>query len=400
MTRKRNRFRHLPPTAVPINSTDLQAGLRASETNLAQFQAALATYLGVDQSACKLASSGRTALYSLLRGLITKSPSRRQVIMPAYTCPAVARVVLDLALQPVFVDISMQTMEYLPEQLATAVGAGTLAIVLVHPFGISLAVDDVISVAHNAGAVVIEDAAQALGAKWDGKLAGTRGDFGLFSLGPGKPISTGGGGVAIANNKEDIPSLNDWWSDLPAVSSTGSAAAWARQAAFQFAFHPRGWWAATRVGLHRVGNHETSWGYSIRGLTASQAGVGLSLLPRLDEINAQRRLKANRLREVIEQAHSLINFTVANPDESIFLRFPLLADSEELRERLYNQLWAAGIGAGRLYEQTLPTIFSTTDTASYPGAEAVAGRLLTLPTHHYVTSDDLQTMCEILLNFS
>ncbi len=93
MAKKKHHFRHLPPTAVPVNTSDLQAGLRHLETNLEQFQAALAAYLEVDQSACRLASSGRTALFYLLRGLIAENPSRKQVIMPAYTCPAVARVV-------------------------------------------------------------------------------------------------------------------------------------------------------------------------------------------------------------------------------------------------------------------------------------------------------------------
>jgi len=320
--------------------------------------------------------------------------------MPAYTCPAVARVVIDLALQPVFVDISMETMDFSPGQLAAAVSADTLAVILVHPFGISLPADDAIAAAHEVGAVVIEDAAQALGATWDGKPVGTRGDYGLYSLGPGKPISTAGGGIAVTNHAENISSLNRWWSDLPAVSSAVSAAAWMRQAAFQIAFHPKGWWAATRVGLHRVGNHETSWGYSLQGLSPSQAGVGLALLPQLDDINAQRRRKAAALQEAANRSRSLQTFAISKSSESIFLRFPILVDSEEQREALFDQFWSAGIGAGRLYEKSLPSIFSTTERTSFPGAEAVASRLLTLPTHHYVTNDDMQTMHEILLQFT
>ncbi len=320
--------------------------------------------------------------------------------MPAYTCPAVARVVIDLALQPVFVDISMETMCFVPGSLATVVGNGTLAIILVHPFGIPLPVEEVITAAHEAGAVVIEDAAQALGARWDGKPVGTRGDYGLFSLGPGKPISTGGGGIVIANNAQDIPSFDDWWAKLPEASDMASATAWMRQAAFQLAFHPNAWWLATRVGLHRVGNHETSWGYSVQGLTPTQAKVGLALLPRLDEINAQRRLKASILKEVTGRSRSAKTVSISEMAEPFFLRFPLLAESEEQREMLYDQFWSAGIGAGRLYEKTLPSLFSPDDPASFPGAEAVAGRLLTLPTHHYVTDEDIQIMSDILLQFT
>lgn len=399
MTNKKRRFRHLPPTAVPVTASDLGAGLRMPDNVLEQFQNALAAYLGVDGNACKLASSGRTALYFLLRGLKEANPSRRQVVMPAYTCPAVARVVIDLALQPVFVDISMETLDFAPGRLAPSVSKETLAVILVHPFGIALPAAGTIAAAHEAGAIVIEDAAQALGAKWDGEPVGTRGDYGLFSLGPGKPISTAGGGIVVTKHDQNIPALNNWWADLPDSAGSVAATAWIRQAAFQLAFHPKGWWAATRVGLHRVGNHETSWGYNLSGLAPSQAGVGLALLPRLDVINAQRCRRAAALQKAAAHSNRLQNFVVSEDSGTIFLRFPILAESEEQREALFEEFWSAGIGAGRLYEKSLPAIFSTREQALFPGAEAIASRLLTLPTHHYVTEDDMEAMGEILRGF-
>ncbi len=145
MTFKKNRFRHLPPTAVPIKTSDLAAGLRTSKETLEHFRSDLANYLDIRPEACKLASSGRTALYCLLQGLKSEQPDRSQIIMPAYTCPAVARVAIDLKLQPIFVDLSPQTMRYNLDQLATAVGSNTVAVVLVHPFGIPLPIDEIIS---------------------------------------------------------------------------------------------------------------------------------------------------------------------------------------------------------------------------------------------------------------
>jgi dTDP-4-amino-4,6-dideoxygalactose transaminase len=139
-----------------------------------------------------------------------------------------------------------------------------------------------------------------------------------------------------------------------------------------------------------MGNHESSWGYNVQGLTATQAGVGLALLPRLDEINAQRRRKAALLQAAISRSRNLQTLTIDKKAQPIFLRFPLLAASEEERESLYEALWAAGIGAGRLYEKSLPAIFTPGSQVSFPGAEAIAGRLLTLPTHHQVTGDDIR----------
>ncbi len=396
MTTKKSRFHHLPPTAVPVTARDLQAGLRTSSHTLDLFQEDLAAYFGINPEALALASSGRTALYCLLQGLKSKQSSRSQIIMPAYTCPAVARVAIDLELKPIFVDLSPQTMRYDLEQLAAAVNDNTLAVVLVHPFGIPLPVDDTTILAHDVGAVIIEDAAQAMGARWDGRPVGTRGDFGLFSLGPGKPISTGGGGIAIANRPDAIPTLNSGWATLPTPGSFGSAQAWMRQAAFQLAFHPRGWWAATQAGLHRVGNHEASWGYSLTKLTTAQAGIGHALLPRLDEINTDRRRHAEILTVAIKQSSTLQTINIREEADPIFLRFPIIAESKQQRENLFNEFWANGIGVGRLYEETLPTIYPAINAASFPGAEIIAHRLLTLPTHHYVTKDDLLTMSRIL----
>ncbi len=393
-------FRHLPPTAVPVRASDLQAGLSHAENALERFRSALATYLGVSQEACRLAASGRAALYCLLRGLQAEDPSRQQIVMPAYTCPAVARVAIDCDLQPIFVDISATSMNMLPQQLARAVSEQTLAVVHVHPFGIPLPFEDLTAVAHASGAAVIEDAAQALGAKWEGKPVGTNGDFGLFSLGPGKPISTGGGGVVIANKQRDIAKLEKWWQHLPQSTGTRSATAWLRQAMLQLLFQPPAWWAATRVGLHRLGNSEASWGYAVHGLAPSQAGVGLSLLPRLDAINSQRRQRASQIREALRQSPNVNTLTIAEQAEPFFLRFPLLAQSFEQREALFDQLWSKGIGVGRLYERTLPAIYFPEQAASFPGATAVAKRLLTLPTHHYVREQDVELMQEILRQFT
>lgn len=396
MAAHKSHFRHLPPTAVPLTGSDLSKGLRPPEKILDSFRGSLAAYLGVQPKALKLASSGRTALYCLLHGLKLTNPSRTQIIMPAYTCPAVARVAIDLEIEPVYVDLSPATMDYDYEQLAANMSEITLAIVVVHPFGIPLPVEDAIAVAKEFGAVVIEDAAQSMGARWHGQPAGTSADFGLYSLGPGKPISTGGGGLAVANQSEGLEVLQRGWRGLPAAGSLASFQAWVRQAAFHLVFHPRGWWAATQVGLHRVGSHEASWGYKLTGLTPAQAAVGQELLPRLDEINNCRRQKANLLAKAVENSTNLSTPVYSHHAEPIYLRFPIIARDKQQREALYEQFWSQGIGAGRLYEETLPHIFNHQKEGAYPGAERIAGCLLTLPTHHYVMDNDLQAMCTIL----
>ncbi len=145
-----------------------------------------------------------------------------------------------------------------------------------------------------------------------------------------------------------------------------------RQTAFQLAFHPNGWWAATRVGLHRVGSHEASWGYTVTNLTPAQAGIGQALLPRLDEINTHRRHQAAILADAVNQSSGLKSIDIDDEADPIFLRFPIIAETNQRREALFTKFWTNGIGAGRLYEETLPSIYSPNNGEAFPGAEAVA----------------------------
>jgi perosamine synthetase len=390
--------RHLAPTAVPIAASDLRRGLSPPASSCAQFETALTRYLAV--ATCKLAASGRTALYLLLRGLrqTASDPERCEVVMPAYTCPSLARVALDLDLRPRFIDISPHTLTFQDEHSTACTGQRTLAVILVHPFGIPQPTEHTQRLAHAAGAVVIEDAAQALGARLGpgGVPVGTQADFGLFSLGPGKPLSTGGGGFVCARDERRARVLDEAWRELPQPSALMSRWALIRLALFSLAFHPTGWWLATRAGLHRVGEHEASWGYTVRGLSNAQAAVGMGLLEQLEAINRKRQENAQRLIDGLQEIEHIHIPPAAETTDPIYLRLPILIDDAERRERLFRRLWQAGIGAGRMYRHALPYYFpQAANGGTFPGADYVARHLLTLPTHHYLTYTDVQHIVEI-----
>jgi perosamine synthetase len=388
-------LRHLPPTATPFTPSDLRQGLSPSAGARAQFEMALTRYLGV--RTCKLAASGRTALYLLLTtlGQAPDHPDRREVVMPAYTCPALAKVAIDASLRPRFVDVSPRSLAYQGD-LEASIGSQTLAVICVHPFGIPQSIEHIKPLAHGAGAVVVEDAAQSMGARFGGKPVGTRGDFGLFSMGPGKPFSTGGGGVLCTRDESYVRLLERAWENLPTPSPVSSVWAMLRFALCKLVFHPAGWWLGTRAGLHRVGEHEASWGYSVRGLSQAQAAVGLGLLERLETINGQRRDNAHRLIDGLGELEFVHIPAPAETAEPTYLRLPLIIDNEERRERLFHRLWGVGIGVGRMYRHALPHYFpQAAGGETYPGADHVAGHLLTLPTHHYLTDGDVERIVEV-----
>ncbi|MCA9925695.1 MAG: DegT/DnrJ/EryC1/StrS aminotransferase family protein [Anaerolineales bacterium] len=381
-------FRHLPPTAAPL----LMPDWRRLEHANADFKSALEAYLGAH---CFLASSGRTALYVLLQTLAAAHPARTEVVMPAYTCPAVAKVAIDVGLRPLFIDISPQTFAFDMAQLAENVTAQTLAVICVHPFGIPQDIGEVMQLARLAGALVIEDAAQAMGARWDGQPVGTHGDFGLFSLGPGKALSTGGGGVLCVNDAAFVQPTADAWRQLKPASQLASGAAWLRYLLLTMAFHPRIWWWAARLGVQRVGNHEASWGYRLTELTAVQSAIGLAGLAHLDKVNEGRRENGRRFWAALQGVPGLQTLPIAETAVPIFLRLPVIIGDTSRSNKLFQTLWQTNIGVGRMYGRTLPQLFSQFAAMPTPGADHLARCLLTLPTHHFMTQSESERILDI-----
>jgi dTDP-4-amino-4,6-dideoxygalactose transaminase len=389
-----------------LSFTEWGRGVNAPAATVAEFAQALGDYLGVPH--LFFASSGRTAL-RLLLDTLARQPhlgGRREVVLPGYTCPALAKVVLDAGLTPRLVDIDPVTFTYPPTALSGAVGEDTLAVMVVHPFGIPVAMGPALAAARSVGALVIEDAAQAMGARVEGRHVGTRGHVGLYSLGPGKPLALGGGGVVVTSDERLATALAQEWASLPTPSAVASGMAWMRLGMLSLAFQPPLWWLATRLGAQKVGGNEASWGYQLSGFTPAQAAVGLALLPRLDVINQQRRDRARQLLAGLADLASLITPGVAtgagaarateNTRQPIYLRLPLLTSTPAQADTIFAALKGAGIGVGRMYGRTLTEFFPQVAGPSLPGSERVARTLLTLPTNYHLREDELTLIPELV----
>ncbi len=403
--------RHTPPTGAPLSWAAWRAGLSADGEAVSTFEAALAAYLRVD--ACFTAASGRTAFYLLLTALrdLPHLAGRSEVVLPGYTCPSVAKVVLDAGLSLRLVDQEPQTLNFRPDALAAAVGEQTLAVILVHPFGLAVDVEPARQCAHAAGALLIEDVAQSLGATQAGHALGTLGDVGLFSFGPGKPLSLGGGGLLATSDATLAAALRARWAALPTAGGVAArqtnAANWLRLGLFNLAFQPTFWWWAARLGAQRVGENEASWGYRMARLAPAQAAVGLQLLPDLNGVNNWRIACARALTGALTGVPDL---TLPQPGgikpRSVYLRFPLLTATLDQADTLYQTLWQAGHGAGRMYRHSLDHFFpQAAHNGAQPGAaddlsgsRRIADTLVTLPTHHHLTGGDLVQMSQIVVS--
>jgi dTDP-4-amino-4,6-dideoxygalactose transaminase len=124
-----------------------------------------------------------------------------EVIVPAFSYIATANVVELVGAKPVFVDIDLETFCIDTKQILLKISKSTKAIIPVHEFGLCANMDEILKIADDNKIFVIEDAACALGASINDKMAGTFGDFGSFSLHPRKSITSGEGGLLVTKKK-------------------------------------------------------------------------------------------------------------------------------------------------------------------------------------------------------
>ncbi|MCK4394329.1 DegT/DnrJ/EryC1/StrS family aminotransferase [Candidatus Bipolaricaulota bacterium] len=125
-----------------------------------------------------------------------------EVLVPDFTFPATANVVVQQGATPVLIDIHLNTFAIDVEDAARKVTPRTKAIMPMHPFGLSADMDAILALAEKHGLKVVEDAATAIGTTYKGRFCGSMGDLGCFSFHPRKVITTGEGGMIVTNNDQ------------------------------------------------------------------------------------------------------------------------------------------------------------------------------------------------------
>lgn len=174
--------------------------------NVDAFEKALEEHVGEGKHIAAL-SSGTAAVHL---GLVLLGVERGdEVICQSWTFAASANPVVYLGARPVFVDSEPLTWNLSPELLEQAIrdriritGRKPRAIVAVHMYGMPAMMNDIMSVAQRYEIPVLEDAAEAMGSRYDGRMCGTIGDFGVMSFNGNKMITTSGGGALICPSEQ------------------------------------------------------------------------------------------------------------------------------------------------------------------------------------------------------
>ncbi len=164
------------------------------------FEEQLAQYIGTSQ--CLTCNSGTDALYLALKALNIGFDS--EVITTPFSFIATAEAISLAGAKPVFADIERNTFNLDLENIEKKINSRTKAIIVVHLFGQPVNMTRLMEIANKYNLYVIEDCAQATGAKWDQKVVGSIGHVGCFSFFPTKNLGACGDGGAITTNDNTI----------------------------------------------------------------------------------------------------------------------------------------------------------------------------------------------------
>lgn len=343
----------------------LESGFLVQGARVAEFERLLQEYIGVRHVIA--VSNCTAALHLSLLAVGVRAGDL--ALVTTYSYVATANVIELCGAEPVFVDIEPDTFNMNPECLAVTLArlmandetARRVKVILpVHTFGQMADMPAILEIANRYHLPVIEDAACALGARWQGRQAGTWGALGCFSFHPRKAITTGEGG-AITTNDDALAHK------LRALRNHGQDP----DASAPDFIMP---------------------GFNYR-LTEFQAALGVTQMEKLDRIIAARRSGAERYDGLL--ANSPVRpSVVANPAEHVYQSYVVLLPeaAAPMRQDLIQQLRSRGVETNiGTWHMPLTTFFRTRygfRPGDFPVADAVFARSLALPLHEMLTEGE------------
>jgi perosamine synthetase len=299
-------------------------------------------------------SSGTTALHIAL--LAHDIGAGDEVITTPFTFIASVNSILYTGARPVFVDIEPDTFNLNPHLLAEAVTPRTRAIMPVHLYGCPCDMDAIMNIAEQHNLLIIEDAAQAIGATYKGRPAGSFGT-GCFSLYATKNVMSGEGGMITTSNDEIAQRCR----------------------------------MIRNHGMQRRYYHDML-GYNFR-MTDLHAAIGLAQLDRLETFTARRQANARYLNQHI---HTVCTPVVRAEYSHAWHQYTIRLDNDRNRDLAVKQLNQGGVGTGIFYpvpaNKQSHLVELGLGEAILPVAERLAREVISLPVHPQLSQADLETI--------
>ncbi len=385
--------RTIPPAAAWVHLNDFQGvagGLLFGNGHIEKLGSEIREYFGVKHAF--LVSSGKAALALILLALKSLSP-KREVLIPAYTCFSVPSSIVKAGLRAALCDVDPTTLGFDDKLLEKAITEDTLCVVPSHLFGIPQDMDRINRLCRERGIYAVEDAAQAMGGTYKGKKLGTLGDVGFFSLGRGKNVTCGAGGIIVTNSDQIAGAIRRHYANLeePGIGEV-------LKELFKFVLmtifiHPALYGLPAGMPFLRLGRTVFYEDFPIRKLSGAQAALLKRWRERLEQSN---RIRV-RIAAYFRKRLGLQNDHGASVP---YLRLPVLMRNRDERDRIFSVSQRRGLGISLMYPTAIDEIEEIKTVLNgrrFPSATKIAETLLTLPTHHLVSERDRAAVCELLL---
>jgi len=328
---------------------------------VSELEKAIAEY-----SNCAAAVGVSSGTDALLASLMTLGIGQGdEVITTPYTFFATAGSIWRVGAKPVFVDIEPETFNLDPTKIEAAITDKTKAIIPVHLFGQIAEMDPIVEVARKHDLYIIEDAAQAIGATYKGRKAGSIGTVGCFSFFPSKNLGgMGDGGMIVTQDVELADRLRQ-------CRNHGSKPKY---------YHK---WVGGNFRLDTL-----------------QAAILLVKLRYLDDWSAKRRANAARYDELFADVEEVITPTIREYNVSIYNQYVIRVPR---RDELQAYLKDKGIGTAKYYPLSLheQECFKSLGykKGDFPESEKAAVESLALPIYPELTDEQIQYVAAMIKEF-
>ena len=290
-----------------------------------------------------------------------------EVIMPTLTYIATANAISECGATPVFVDSDINTWNIDPKEVEKAITKNTKAIIPVDLYGLACDMTELMKISEKYNIPIIEDAAEAHGACWNGKKVGSFGKAGSFSFFGNKIITCGEGGMIVTDDEE-------FYKKMKLLRSQGTDPSYKR------------YWHICR-------------GYNYR-MTNMQAAIGLAQLENIDwHINERKRV-VNKYRELLknELGDYLIEQKVTNKENHIYWMYSIVLSDKvkKSRDEVMRLMEEKGIEMRPLFYPMHIMPPYENKNLHLPVAEYLSSRGINLPTHALMDDEKIEYVVNCL----
>ncbi len=326
---------------------------------LEQFEREFAQFLGVKHAV--VVNTGTAAIHVALLALGIGEGD--EVIVPAFTMASSWMAVMHAGATPIFVDVESDIYTLDPQLIEAAITPRTKAIMPVHIYGHPADMDPILTIAKKHHLFVVEDAAEAHGATYKGKLVGSIGDINAFSFYANKIVTTGEGGM-VTTNSDELADLSRRFRDL-----------------------------AHSPSKRFIHDH---LGYNYR-ITSLQAALGIGSLHAIGESLAQKQHMAELYQKGLSDISGLTLPTTREWATNVYWMYAVLVDPTQLgmsKDDLRSKLLAQGVDTRDFFYA--PSDQPILQAGHFPLTEKIAQNGFYLPSGLALTNEQIQIVIDTL----